>query len=128
MNLHSVVAPYIGAVNPFLLCQLQPSIGYTTNPDGTQVPGYGPAQDIYCQCQALQYNDLMQVSGLNIQGKRLAAYIIGDWNGVVRTDAKGGDIITLPDSSEWLCAFVLEPWSHSAGWTKVCLTEQMKGS
>jgi hypothetical protein len=124
MNLHSIAAGYISAVNPPLLCQLQPSNGYTVAEDGTQVPSYGNCVDIFCQVQALQYNDLMQTNGLNIQGRRLAAYIFGDWEGVVRSENKGGDLVTLPDGSVWLCAMVLEPWALSAGWTKICLTLQ----
>ena len=124
MNLHSIVSPYISPVNPPLLCSLQVSTGYTTGLDGSRVPTYALPVQIECQCQALQYNDLMQTSGLNIQGKRLAMYILGDWEGLVRSDQKGGDLVTLPDGSVWLCAMVLENWSLSSGWTKICATLQ----
>jgi hypothetical protein len=126
MNLHNIVAPYISAVNPPLLCSLKASIGYETAADGTQQPAYASPVDIEVQTQALQYNDIAQLNGLNIQGKRLAMYINGDWEGVVRSDSKGGDIITLPDGSVWLCAMVLENWSMSSGWTKIAATQQNK--
>jgi hypothetical protein len=124
MNLQNIAAKYVAVVNPWLLCTLQPSLPPTIQADGTQVPQYGPAQNIQCQVQALTYNDLMQTSGLNIQGRRVAIYINGDWEGVVRSEQKGGDLITTPDGSVWLCAMVLEPWALTAGWTKICATLQ----
>ena len=124
MNLHSIVAPLIAAVNPPLPCSLQKSNGYTVNDDGTQVPSYDAPISIQVQCQALQYNDIAQLNGLNIQGRRLAMYIYGNWEGLVRSESKGGDLITLPDCSVWLCALVLEPWAQSAGWTKIAATLQ----
>ncbi len=126
MNLHSIVAPIIAAINPPLLCSLQSSTGYSTSSDGKRAPSYAAPVQIQVQCQALQYQDLMQVNGLNIQGKRLAMYINGNWDGVVRNDSKGGDLITLPNGTVWLCAMVLENWSLSSGWTKICASEQNK--
>ena len=79
---------------------------------------------VFCQVQALQYNDLMQTSSLNIQGRRQAIYITGDYAGVVRADEQGGDLVTLPDGTVWLCALVLERWALSSGWVKIAITEQ----
>jgi hypothetical protein len=107
-----------------LLCTLQASTGNATAADGSRTPTYAAPVQIQVQVQALQYNDIAQVNGLNIQGKRLAMYIQGNWDGVVRNDQKGGDLITLPDNTVWLCAMVLENWSLSAGWTKICATLQ----
>lgn len=123
MNLHSIVAPYIAAVNPWMTVTIQRSTGYTTLPNGKQVPSYETVT-AQAQCQALQYNDIQQVSGLSVQGRRQALYITGDWEGLVRADQKGGDLVTFPDGSVWLCAMVLEPWSATAGWTKICVTLQ----
>jgi hypothetical protein len=125
MNLHNVVQGYITAVNPPLLCTLQASTGYTTASDGKRVPTYATPVAIEVQCQALTYNDILQVSSLNIQGVRLAMYLTGNWNGVVRNDNKGGDLITLPDNTIWLAAMILENWSRSSGWTKICATQQV---
>lgn len=124
MDLHSIAVGYVSAVNPVLLCQLQPSTGNTTAPDGTQTPSYGPAEPIYVQCQALTYNDLHQISGLNIQGTKLAMYIQGEWEGLVRSEQKGGDLITTPNGQIWLCVQVLENWYQSAGWTKLAAVLQ----
>jgi len=40
MNLHSIVAPLVGAINPPQLVTVQQSIGNTTAADGTPVPAY----------------------------------------------------------------------------------------
>ena len=125
MNLHNIVAPMIAKVNPWVTATMQSSNGYTTNPDGSRVPVYLASQTVKVQMQALQYNDLQQISGLNIQGERHAMYLNGRWDGVVRPDGKGGDLITLADGSRWLVALVLENWSYSAGWSKLCVTRQM---
>lgn len=126
MNLHGIVAGAVAAVNPHITAQILASDGYTTSPDGTQVPQYLPATDIKIQSQALQYNDIVQLDGLNIQGERRAVYLPGDWNGVVRADQKGGDLLRFPDHKggpvrTWLVVLVLENWPD---WTKVAVTLQ----
>lgn len=106
-----------------LTATLKKSSGYTTSDDGSRVPSY-TTTTVDVQVQALQYNDLQMVSGLNIQGERRAMYVYGAWNGAIRADNKGGDLITLSDGTIWLVVMVLEPWSSSAGWTKVCVVLQ----
>jgi hypothetical protein len=123
MNLNAIVSGAIASVNPWMTIGIQSSTGYTTNADGTQVPTYRN-YTLPGQVQALQYNDLMQVSNMNIQGVRRALYLNGSWDGIVRADGKGGDVITLPDGSVWLVVFVFEDWSLNDGWVKLCITEQ----
>ncbi len=65
------------------------------------------------QVQALTFRDLTQVSGLNLNGTRRGIYLSGDVEGLVRSQGKGGDLITFPDGSEWLVALVLEAWGAS---------------
>jgi hypothetical protein len=88
MNLHNIVGPIVAAVNPWVVASVQPSAGATTNPDGSRQPVYGQAVDILVQMQSLQYKDLMQLSGLNIQGEQRALYVSGDWQSIVRQDSK----------------------------------------
>lgn len=125
MNLHNIVGPIVAAVNPFTKATLQISTGYTTAADGTQVPAYAPAIAVTVQRQALQYNDLVQIQGLNIQGEKAAFYVSGNWQGVVRPDRKGGDILTLADGTVWLVVQVLENWSSTDGWAKVAAVRQL---
>jgi hypothetical protein len=125
MNLHGVASAAIGSVNPFVAATVQISTGYTTNADGSRVPVYGEIT-IDAQVQALTYNDLVHLDGLNIQGVRRAIYTNGYVAGIVRVDSKGGDIITfpngtLPEGNTWLCAFVLEQWPD---WCKIAVTLQ----
>lgn len=124
MNLHNIVGPVIAAVNPPLAGTYQESNGYTTGSGGKRTPVFKPAVAVSVQVQALQYRDLMQLDGLNINGEKRAMYISGNWQAVARPDAKGGDLITLADATVWLVVLVLENWFASAGWCKVAVVKQ----
>jgi hypothetical protein len=120
-----VVAPFTAVINPRELITIYPSTGYTTNADGTRNPTRGTPVQILAQIQALQYNDIQMVDGLNIEGERCAMYLPGSWNGIVRADQKGGDYIVRADGTKWLVAVVSENWGDSSGWTKVICTRQL---
>ena len=124
MNLHAIAGNYVSAVNPWMTATIQMSNGYTTAADGSRTPAYKPAQSVQAQIQAMTYNDLVQTSGLNIQGEKRAMYLNGNWAGVVRQDKKGGDLITLTDGSVWLVTLVLENWQFNDGWVKVAVVRQ----
>lgn len=127
MNLHAIVSPAIGIVNPPVFCTVRISSGYTISADGTQVPAYSTADDVPVQVQAMTYTDLMQMDSLNIQGTRRKGYFYGNIEGLNRSAMKGGDIVimpnlpTFPGPTLWLVATVLE---HFEGWTSVALTLQ----
>jgi hypothetical protein len=124
MNLHSIVSPIIAAINPPIVAGIQRSTGSTIGPDGSRVPTYAPTQYVTVQMQSLQYNDIAQLDALNIQGERRALYINGNWEGLVRADRRGGDLVTMPNGDIWLVALVLENWSERDGWVKVAVTRQ----
>lgn len=124
MNLHNIVAGAVSAINPAMNATIRRSTGYTTAADGTRTPTYASPECVKAQVQALQYNDLTQLAGLNIQGEKRAMYLNGNWEGVARPDGRGGDLITLPDSSVWLVVQVLENWASQDGWVKVAVTRQ----
>ena len=124
MNLHSIANRYVAAVNPNLKGTFQVSNGYTTAPNGNQVPSYAKAIDVWAQVQALQYKDLMQLDGLNINGEKRAMYLNGNFEGVSRPDKRGGDLITLSDGSVWLVVLVLENWFFMDGWVKLAVVKQ----
>jgi len=126
VNLQGITAGAVSAVNPFITGQIKASQGYATAADGSQQPGYANPVDVQLQVQALQYNDIVQLDGLNIQGDRRAVYLQGDWDGVIRADQKGGDLLMFPDRKggpvrTWLVVFVFENWPD---WTKVAVTLQ----
>lgn len=131
MNLHGIVAPFIAAVNPPILCTLRMSTGYTIGPDGTQYPRYEDFPNVPVDVQALSYTDLMKISGLNIQGTRRKAYLNGGWEGLNRQAQKGGDLLVMPGLPDfpgpttWLIAVVSEFWPD---WCAVILTLQLSGS
>ena len=121
MNLHAIAAPIIAVVNPMIAGTLTASAGYTTSADGTQVPAYATPVTAMIQVQALTYSDLQQIDGLNIQGEARAIYLYGDWNGVLRPEAKGGDLIAF-DGQQWLVKQTLESWP---GWSKTVAVRQL---
>lgn len=125
MNLHNLVRGAIGAVNPELLATVRMCTGYTTAANGARTPSYTDFPGVPVQVQALSYSDLMKVDGLNIQGNRSGIYLNGNWDGLVRRDRKGGDLIVIPSGPSagvWLVAVVLENWPD---WTKVAVTQQL---
>lgn len=121
MNLHAVVSGAISAVLPPVNLVVQVSTGSVTNPDGSRTPSYAPSQTVSGFVQALQYNDIIQLDALNIQGERRKIYINGQINGLVRVANKGGDLITDDFGNIWLVAVVLEDWPD---WCSVAVTLQ----
>lgn len=124
MDLLAITAGIVGAVNPQVPAVVQISTGSTPGTAGKRVPTYESPVTILAQVQALTYDDLRQVEGLNLNGTRRAIYFEGELNGVVRSKLKGGDLVTLsdgPNAGTWLVAHVLEQWED---WVKVAVTLQ----
>ena len=99
------------------------SAGYDTKADGNRVPKYDNLP-FRAQVQALQYNDMVHLDGLNIQGIRRAIYLNGTIDSVKRINRDGGDLIKIatgPNAGTWLVALVLEQW---ADWAKCAVTLQ----
>ena len=125
MNLHGIVRGAITTVNPDVAVNVRRSTGFIIEPDGEQVPSYIDLP-ITVQVQALTYQDLKQLDGVNINGTRRAVYLNGAAMGVVRNLQVGGDLFvfpagTLPEGDTWLVAYVLEQWPD---WCKCALTLQ----
>lgn len=125
MNLHNIAGPCVAAVNPWIIASVQKSSGYTTAMDGSRDPTYAAPCNITVQMQPLSYKDLMQVSGLNLNGEKRAMYVNGSYDAVLRPKEKGGDLVTLPDGSKWLVVMLLENWSPTAGWSKFAVVRQL---
>ena len=123
MNLHDIAAPIIGVVNPSIKVTLiRSATTYTTAPDGTRVPDYIAPETVIAQVQALSFDELHQVNGLNLSGEKRGVYLYGKSLGILRADKANGDLITLPDGTNWLVVFVFEQWSD---WVKVAITRQV---
>lgn len=127
MNLHSIVGPLIGSVNPNIQISVRVSTGSAIAADGTRTPTYADPVTVMAQMQPLTWRDIQQLDGLNLQGTRRAIYINGAVEGLVRSTNQGGDLITLPDRSVWLVAQILEGFDPTAGWTKAAITLQNGG-
>ncbi len=127
MNLHTIASGVIGSVNESIPVTVQINTGYTTDVDGTRTPTYVYHQDILAQIQALTYDELKVLDGLNIQGERRAIYLNGTLYGLSRTRNMGGDMITFPEGQRWpygtiwLIILVSEQWDN---WCKVAATLQ----
>ena len=125
MNLHEIVSGVISAVNPPTSLSIQQSTGYTTAADGTQVPQYAnPVTVNDADVQALDAGDIQHTDSLNIQGRKMAFYINGNIDGLIRPNLQGGDLITIVSGgnnpqllgSTWLVAVIAEYWPD---WCKV---------
>ncbi len=107
MNLQNIAAGVVSTVNPMQTASIAVSAGYTTASDGSRIPTYHPPVRIH------------------LQGQAKVMYMNGSWQGVVRADGKGGDVITLEDRTVWLVVRVLEDWQDERGWVKVLTSRQL---
>ena len=130
MNLHSVAAGPVGAVNPRTSILVYPSTGASAGSSGnvyTPSPTYGSPITALAQVQPLDSDELKQLDGLNQQGKFIGVYTNGLVNGIVRATGQGGDKIVIasgPYVGTWLVTKLLEGFD-SAGWCKVACTQQI---
>lgn len=128
MNLHGIVRGAITTVNPDIVAPYLRSTGNTTDAAGEQAPTYAAPVDVRIQVQALTGKDLQQINYLNIQGVLRAVYMYGNTQGIVRVDAKGGDMLRFPqvpgdpNVQDWLVVAVLETWPD---WSKVAVWLQL---
>jgi hypothetical protein len=116
-----MVSGAISAVNPPIPIVIKTSTGNVTNPDGTRTPSYSSPITVRGQVQELSTKDLHQIEGLNLGGTNRSLYINGKLNATVRVSLKGGDLIQLPDGTQWLVVAVPEQWPD---WVKAIITLQ----
>lgn len=116
-------------MNPFIIATVRSSTGYATDGAGARTPTYATSS-ISIQRQSLQYNDLVQLDGLNIQGERRKVYANGFYAGVVRADDRGGDLLIFAEYPRgplraWRVVLVFESWPD---WCSLALTLQNAAS
>ena len=128
MNLHSIAAPIVGAVNSNVTVTLYQSTGFSTNADFSRTPTFSTST-MSAQIQGLQSDDIRVLNGLGIQGVRRKAYLWGTWTGMVRGLQKGNDYVVFADGSQWKIAYVFEDYGHgvngASGWCSVALVLQL---
>lgn len=121
MNLHGIVSGAIGTVNPFIPATIKQSLGYQVQPGGKMEPTYSDPIDVMIQRQELTQRDLHHLEKVPVQGLMVAAYLNGNYYGIVRDEGKGGDIFTF-QGKKWLLVAVPEMWPD---WCKVILCQQL---
>lgn len=126
MNLHGIVRGAITSVNPDVAATLYRSTGYTTSTSGKQTPSYAVVTGSI-QVQHLSGKDLKHAERLNLQGVLRSVYMFGDWQGVVRADEKGGDLLVFrpvpaDDLKVWKVVNVAETYPD---WCKVLVAMQL---
>lgn len=130
MNLHAAVRSMISAVNPDRIVTWRRSTGQTTGASGKRTPAFAADQDVSAQIQAATGDDLEHTAFQNQQGVYRKVYLFGDVAGIVRVDAKGGDLLLFPQVlggavNTWLVVHVLETWTpDAAGWCCVLASLQ----
>ena len=122
MNLHGIVRGAITTVNPDIIATLRASTGSTIDDAGKRTATYTDSA-ARIQVQALAGKDLEHINDLNIQGVLRTVYLYGNYNGIIRADNKGGDLLIFPlvpgaDDKVWMVVAVFETWPD---WCKLAV-------
>ena len=130
MNLHGIVRGAINSVNADRPALYLKSIGATVNADFTQSPSYAAGVPVRIQIQPLDNEGLRHVEKLNMTGVFRTVYMFGNTQGIVRVQAKGGDLLQFaPFQGEavqnWKVVEPDGPWNvENGGWTKIIIVLQ----
>ena len=130
MNLHSIVRGAINSVNADRPALYLKSTGNTVNADYSQTPGYAAGVPVRVQIQPLDKEGLRHVEKLNMTGVFRTIFMYGNTQGIVRVQAKGGDLIQFsPFQGEgvqnWKVVEADGPWNvEYGGWTKIIVVLQ----
>jgi hypothetical protein len=115
INVRGLANGAIQVVNANIAATYYASTGAATDAAGKRTPSYAAGVAIQIQAQAAKGSDLKHVNNLNMQDVYKNVRMWGDAQGVVRPDAKGGDLLTFPNVPAgtvhtWLVVAVLETW------------------
>jgi hypothetical protein len=130
MNLHSIVRGAISYVNPDRTALYLKSTGAVSNADYSQTPSYAAGVPVRIQIQPLDKEGLRHVEKLNLTGVFRTIYMYGNTQGVVRVQAKGGDLIQFrtfqgEPVQNWKVVEPDGPWNvEYGGWTKIIVVLQ----
>lgn len=121
MNIHRIAKSAIGSINPFIDVVVRVSDGFENGAGRKQVPKYLPDQTINIQLQPLSPGDLRHVDGMNLQGLLKSIHVNGNFYGVNREKAIGGDLIII-GAETWL---VIEPMELWPDWCRLLVQLQV---
>ncbi len=119
MNLHQIASGAISSVNPFIPMFFTINQGYDTESDGTRIPKTRIVNTIG-QWQNITAKELQHLQGMNLQGDLGVIYVNGSFDGVVRSEKRGGDTVSFNNKC-WLVVQVLEQWPD---WCKLAICLQ----
>lgn len=91
-----------------------------------ELPGSNPfAAELIVpgQIQPVGWRDIQMMDGLNLQGTRNKIWFYGRFDGLIRVDNKGGDLVIDPEGKIYLVAMVAEQWGLNE-WCSVYATLQ----
>ncbi|WP_426785879.1 hypothetical protein ACP3TB_21795 (plasmid) [Rahnella variigena] len=108
-------------INPFIPAVVRVSDGFTIGAGRKQIPKYLPDKTISIQLQPLSPGDLRHVDGMNLQGLLKSIHVDGNYYGVNREKAIGGDLIII-GSETWL---VIEPMELWPDWCRLLVQLQV---
>lgn len=120
MSLQTLARACIASINPDIPAIIRRSAGYTTLPNGKQVPAYEPDEQAMIQRQELTQRELMQLDNVNRQSVLCSVYVSGNYYGVLRASQLGGDLFIF-NGQTWKVVQVLEAWPN---WCKLALVLQ----
>ena len=122
MNLHSIASGAIGSVNPFVPVTITRNQGYETAADGSRTPKLKIITGLDGQFQNITAKELQHINGKNLEGDLGIIYLNANYDGVVRPERRGGDVVSI-NGKCWLVVQVLENWPD---WCKlaVCLQNE----
>lgn len=109
-------------------------VGYLSGSGGLGTYRVSPAQTVgetaigaelivQGQVQPVGWRDIQLMEGLNLQGTRNKIWFYGRFDGLVRVDNKGGDLVIDAFGNVYLVAMVAEQWGANE-WCSVFATLQ----
>lgn len=115
INVRGIANASIQTVNPNIGADYLASTGSVLNAAGKPTPTYAAVAAVQIQAQAAKSKDLEHVNNLNMQSIYKNVRMWGNTQGVVRPDAKGGDLLKFPNVpggpiKVWKVEAVLETW------------------
>ena len=128
LNLHSIVRAPITALHPDETVTWYRSIGQT-NTLGRIKSAYAEGVALQAQIQTLSPDELQQREDTSKTEIHVKAYLMAQEAnppaGIIRIDARNGDLIQRADGTWWLITSVLEEFAKS-GWESVGMVQQIK--
>jgi hypothetical protein len=120
MNLHGIVSGAVGIVNQFITATLKQNTGYITGTDGSRTATFSTTT-ASIQVQPVPSDMLSFLDNQGIQGVLRSVYLEGDWQGIIKADQTGGDILTF-QGHDWMVVQNSEAWPD---WSKVIVSQQV---